>query len=337
MSEAFLHVANGHSTTGTIREAGIPGLLSIWADPLHEGPVPGDVSDEELIDVRARHLASELSPGPSATDIAHELRQWRAAIEDDDGYGELVLWFEHDLFDQLNLIQALDWIGRRRPLAKPVSLICIDSFPGHPQFKGLGELTASRAGVALSARKRDQRCAIRSGRAGVAGVSVARSARARRLRSWRHGRVAVSRAGVDAASRGIPVDARRAVPHRTPALVVAAAGYLDIWKAFVSLHEDETAFYIADGSFWAIAEALAAAQPPLASIEITSREPGRLPSGTMALTDIGRSILGGHADRVSECGFDRWFGGVHLTTPGRIARWDHAQGRIVAAEEIGRR
>ena len=57
MSEAFLHVANGHSTTGTIREAGIPGLLSIWADPLHEGPVPGDISDEELIDVRASHLA----------------------------------------------------------------------------------------------------------------------------------------------------------------------------------------------------------------------------------------------------------------------------------------
>ena len=111
MSEAFLHVANGHSTTGTIREAGIPGLLSIWADPLHEGPVPGDISDEELIDVRARHLASELLPGPSATDIAHELRQWRAEIEDDDAYDELVLWFEHDLFDQLNLIQAprLDW------------------------------------------------------------------------------------------------------------------------------------------------------------------------------------------------------------------------------------
>src|SRR5206468_6691295 len=43
----FLHVANGTSTTGTIEAAGIPGAVSIWADPLYEGPVPGGVSDAE--------------------------------------------------------------------------------------------------------------------------------------------------------------------------------------------------------------------------------------------------------------------------------------------------
>ena len=49
----FLHVANGSSTTRTIAEAGIPGLLSIWADPLHDGPVPGGLTDEALLEVRA--------------------------------------------------------------------------------------------------------------------------------------------------------------------------------------------------------------------------------------------------------------------------------------------
>ena len=337
MSEAFLHVANGHSTTRTIGEAGIPGLLSIWADPLHEGPVPGDASDEELIDIRARHLASDLPPGSSAADVAQELRQWRSVIDDDDAYGELVLWFEHDLFDQLNLIQALDWIGRRRPLGKPVSLICIDRFPGRPNFKGLGELTVPELASLFPARE------------AITDAQFDLGARA-----WRAFRSS-DPLELDAFVRGDTA----ALPYLAPALMrhleeypwtrdglsrterrllsLLQQGAVDIWKAFVALHEDETVFYIADGSFWTIAEALGAAQPSLASIEITSRESDRLPSGTIAFTDIGRSILGGHADRVTECGFDRWLGGVHLTTPGPVARWDHAQGRIVAAEELGAR
>ena len=54
----FLHVANGTSTTMTIEAARIPGAVSIWADPLHDGPVPGNLTDEELLEVRARHLAA---------------------------------------------------------------------------------------------------------------------------------------------------------------------------------------------------------------------------------------------------------------------------------------
>ena len=52
----FLHVANGTSTTRLIEAAGIPGTCSIWADPLHEGPVPGGLTDAELLDVRMRYL-----------------------------------------------------------------------------------------------------------------------------------------------------------------------------------------------------------------------------------------------------------------------------------------
>src|SRR5919109_1375182 len=122
----FLHVANGTSTTMTIEAAGIPGRCSIWADPLYEGPVPGGLSDLELLDVRIRYLA-----GPTV-DPANDMREWRNVISRHDSYDELILWFEHDLFDQLNLIQLLTWIRDRLPATKPVSLICIGAFPGRP-------------------------------------------------------------------------------------------------------------------------------------------------------------------------------------------------------------
>ena len=51
----FLHVANGTCTTRLIQAAGIPGALSIWADPLYDGPVPGGLTDEELLEVRVRY------------------------------------------------------------------------------------------------------------------------------------------------------------------------------------------------------------------------------------------------------------------------------------------
>ena len=80
--------------------------------------------------------------------------RWRAVIEHHESYDELILWFEHDLFDQLNLIQLLAWIRERLPAAKVVSLVCIGSFPGHPQFKGLGELTPDELASLLETRQR---------------------------------------------------------------------------------------------------------------------------------------------------------------------------------------
>ena len=88
-----------------------------------------------------------------ARDPVNDMRQWRAAIARHELYDELVLWFEHDLFDQLNLIQLLAWIHARLPEGKPVSLICINAFPGRPHFKGLGELTAEELGPLIGTRQ----------------------------------------------------------------------------------------------------------------------------------------------------------------------------------------
>ena len=145
-----LHVANGHCTTRLIEAAGLPGRTSIWADALHDGPVP-DVSDEELIRIRAAFIADGLDV--SAEEVEADLKQWRDVVDDDDGYDELVLWFEHDVFDQLNLIQLLTRVGRDRPIRKPVSLISIDRYPGHPHFKGLGELSPADIATLYDTRR----------------------------------------------------------------------------------------------------------------------------------------------------------------------------------------
>jgi hypothetical protein len=318
----FLHVANGTSTTGTIHEAGIPGSSSIWADPLHDGPVPGLLSDEELLDVRARYLASGAdSDGDPAETIA-ELRSWREVIDDHQSYDELVLWYEHDLFDQLNLIQLLSRIGRDPRVSGKARLICVGSFPGHPRFKGLGELTPDELGSLFETRQP------------VDGAQYDLAARA-----WEAFRAADPRplaALLDTDTSALPFLAAalgrqledypwtRDGLSRTERRVMTLAqqGPIEIWAAFPRMHDDETAFYIADQSFWEIVKALESATEPLVRVDVTSEVPDHLPRGTIALTDTGREILEGRIDRIERCGFDRWLGGVHLSASAPVWRWD---------------
>ena len=105
----------------------------VWCDPLNEGPVPGGISEDELVRVRAGFLAP-LTPH-DVDDVAADLHGWHIAVDDSNAYDELVLWFEHDLFDQLNLIQLLTHLAGRGSMAKPVTLVCIDRYPGHDNFK----------------------------------------------------------------------------------------------------------------------------------------------------------------------------------------------------------
>ena len=58
--------------------------------------------------------------------------------------GEYVLWFEADLYDQLQIIQILARLADLGVPAQRITLICIGEHPGIARFGGLGELTAEQ-------------------------------------------------------------------------------------------------------------------------------------------------------------------------------------------------
>ena len=53
----MLHVTNGDTAAGLMREAGVAGEILPWRDVLHEGPVPAGLPLAALSDVRARFIA----------------------------------------------------------------------------------------------------------------------------------------------------------------------------------------------------------------------------------------------------------------------------------------
>lgn len=322
-----LHVANGHSTTRLIEAAGIGGRTMVWCDPLCEGPVP-DVPDEELLGIRARFHAS--SPDHVDT-VAADFTGWRAAVDDFRSYDELVLWFEHDLFDQLNLVQLLTHLGRFGPPAKPLTLVSIDSHPGHPKFMGLGELSLAEIGslfetrLPVSAKQLalapDAWDAFRSPdptaiehflKTDTTPLPFLAAALKRHLEEF------------PSHSNGLSRSERRL-------LTLAAEAPVDVHRAFARMHEGETAYHITDSSFWERATELANTSPPLLTLIFAAGGTEALPRGTISLTQAGRDVLGGTLDRVRLCGIDRWMGGTHLTGHGPIWRWHGRAGTLVSA------
>jgi hypothetical protein len=319
------HVANGGATTTIIRQAGIEGDLSIWADPLYEGPVPAGLSDRELRQIRARFLA-----GPDNYDeTLAGLEGWVALLDRHSADDELILWFEHDLFDQLNLIQILDRLASSRPFASRVSLICINAFPGRPSFKGLGELTPGELASLLGTR---QPVTDRQ-------YEVARLA-------WTAFRADDPRAVEDVTAKDLsalpflgnalrrhleefPSTLNGLSRSETRLLKIVSRAPVQTWTAFPRMHEGETSFYITDRSLWSLITGLASLEPALLAIEGDAPGSEALPRQMVGITPSGRDVLDGSVDRVRTYGIDRWLGGVHLEGNGPVWRWNSTTGRVV--------
>jgi len=125
-----LHVTNGESVGSTLRATSLGGVVIAWQDVLHEGPL-ADVPAEEFRRLRAGFLADQ-GWGDAAA-IAGEMRRRDDLLERALANGHPVaLWFEHDLFDQLQLLQVLAVVPEG---ARTVELIQADG--------NLGALTAA--------------------------------------------------------------------------------------------------------------------------------------------------------------------------------------------------
>jgi len=310
-STRFLHVANGRSVTMTLEAAGVPGASSIWADPLYEGPVPAGLSDGELVEVRTRYLAMQ-----------DDLRAWRAPIERHELYDELILWFEHDVFDQLNLIQLLTWIRDHVPATKPVSLICIASFPGRPDFKGLGELTPDELASLFETRQAiDSRQYELAQRAWQAFRSPTPEA-LDELRSADTSALPYLAAAITRFLQEYPWSTDGLSRTERHLLELANGDGIALRNAFPRMYEGESVYHLGGETLATLAESLSRTSPPLLTLDSPATPTAYDLRGVVRLTDVGQSVLSGQQDRVEVCGIDRWLGGVHLQNGSRIWRWD---------------
>jgi hypothetical protein len=320
---AALHVSNGDATD--LPGTGLASRVLYWQDTLHEGPVPA-VPPAQLRRIRAEFLA-RASADDRSDDVFAERDRTLAAARD----GEYVLWFEADLYDQLQIIQILARLTDLGVPAERVTLICIGEHAGIARFGGLGELTAEqlRALPATDACARLTRAAMQLAvrawdvfRAptpdGLAAVAATRSGELRFLGE-----------AFDRLSREYPATRDGLSLAERRLLAAVADGAADAGAAFVRAAARETRPYLGDTWCFAMIDRMVRASVPLLHAVPSDRPVGR--GSSLRLTDAGGRVLAGDADHVVLNGIDRWIGGVHLHGPDARWRWDDGTESLVHA------
>jgi hypothetical protein len=316
-----LHVTNGDHAGDKLRRF-VDGAVTITADPLHEGPAP-PVDGDVWYDVRARFLSNG---DASFEEIKAQLAEWDRAIVDGARSGGVVLWFEHDLFDQLQLVRTLDLIGGLEPAAlrSRVSLICIDRFPGVERFIGLGQLTVEQLATLVGTER-----------------PVTPEQYALASKTWKAFRSPDPRALFDIAVglerdttleflqdallrlfAEYPSTSNGLTQTAQLALETLTRGPMTCGALFAAAQSREDRPFLGDTIFFDTLRALGAVRVPLVSLSSSAAELD-LRSHLVAITDAGRDVAAGRSDHVALNGIDLWRGGVHLAgTDSSPWRWD---------------
>ena len=310
----MLIVTNGDSAVAALRKAGIPGHIFPWRDVLHEGPVIGD-SLEAVSEIRAKFIAGR-GWGSQAL-VADDFKRRDDKLRSARHHDELVVWLEHDLYDQLQLFQILDWLDRNPFEDNAVSLICHDAF--------------------ITNHGADQLAGRFADRDSVTGAQLALGRRA-----W-----SAFTAPTPEPWEALLHSDTNPLPFLGPALerllqelpgpeglsrterqilTAVEQGHITPGSLFRATQGMEDAAFMGDASFWDALAGLIQGAAPLLAAEAEFRlpsgpkpEPGFLRQ-PLDFTTVGREVLAGGLDWLTLQPLDKWLGGIHLGPS--VWRWD---------------
>ncbi len=323
----MLHLTNGdHAATG-IAAAGIDGVIVSWKDVLHEGPVPGGSDLDELRRIRAHFIADQ---GWGVFDkVLTELADRDLALRGYRRHDEVILWFEHDLYDQLQLLQILDWFSTREQAIGSVSLVSANDYLGPMEKRRLRELFAGREKVsdaqldvarrAWGAFRAPEPTALeRVLEKDLAPLPFLESALRRQLEEFPDTRNGLSRS-------------------ERQVLEAFTGGACTLAEAFPAAHhEREDPVFLGDTVFLSYLLRLSRGAEPLIVLE----EGGPLTALAVGsdlkavwrrralLTEAGAAVLAGRRDWLQLQPIDRWLGGVHLRRGAPVWRWNARRQRL---------
>ena len=315
-----LNITNGDTAAGTLNEAGIEGKIISWRDVLHEGPVDASLSLEELSKQRARFISER-----RWDDFAHvsgDFAERDRVIQHLDYFDEIVLWFEDDLYDQLQLIQLLDFLGRSPAHKnKTLSLIQVDGYIPPLSAAKLKDLDAKRSRVTAEQ------------------FDLARGA----WRAFGSGDPSSIAALLEEKTSALPYLAPALRRHleefpavgtglsrsEREALTAIDKGHTTPVAAFLEVAKLQESIFLGDIVFYSYLERLSGSKNPLVTwadgtsvVSPSSQKSREFVDGELKLTPLGRDVLAAKRDWQTINAESRWLGGVEILPGGECWRWD---------------
>jgi hypothetical protein len=310
-----LNITNGDGAGEVIKASVLPGDVLPWRDPMHHGPFPANATLDDLRTIRAHHLAGH---GLDQIEVERDFQLRDESLRSANSYDRVILWFEHDLLDQLQILQLLDFFSTYDLKETELELICINSFPGFENFRGVGELTPTQMASLLP-----QSISVTSEMKALAraGWASFQSNNPRHLLEFQNKDLQCLpflRPALLRHFEEYPSSSDGLTRTEGQLLSLVAEGIQNPNELFRRNMELETALFIGDWSTYAVIQRLCRAKllvcdpAPFWYFAVSAEERQAFKDQRLIITAKGRAILGGDCDPANTIERDQWLGGVHI-------------------------
>lgn len=116
-----LHITNGDSFTQKLKTLKLKGDIITWREMLCEGKTETNVGSESFWKTRFDFLHKNYKVSKSWF-VEKTLKEYRSLCNHKQ-QDQIILWFEYDLFCQINMLAVLSWLKKHRRYAE-IYLVC---------------------------------------------------------------------------------------------------------------------------------------------------------------------------------------------------------------------
>ena len=333
----MLHIHNGDSAAGTAKKSDIPGEHLAWREALVCGPAPGDLSQDEFRQMRAQHLSDAY--GANLDKTVQELRAQEETLARFSDHEEVVLWFEPDLFGQVQLIYLLDWFAHKELGQTRLTLICINEFPGIEGFRGFGELNEEQLAALFPQRQEVTQPQLDLGSKAWQAYSSAQAGGLIVLLNSDTSALPFLKDALSKHLQRFPSTGNGLGRVERVGLDLVAKGFCNFKSLFPAFARREPEYGFGDAQFYFELKRLAAATIPALTLTVPDRraatDQAQMLLSSFEITEYGKAVLVGEEDFVRSNGIDHWLGGVHLVGSEAAWRWDEGRKSCSSACESG--
>ena len=135
-----LHVLNGDSTAKILENSEIKGAIVVWRELLCDGPLHKNVGSDEFWLNRYTFFENEL--GVERLEYFDKTIKEIVKLEDVSAYNEVVLWFEFDLFCQVNLLALCAYLLENYVKKVNYYLVCTENENGKKELQSLSNYSS---------------------------------------------------------------------------------------------------------------------------------------------------------------------------------------------------
>ncbi len=137
-----LHILNGDSTAEFFSKANVQGDIIVWREMLCDGNLHKDVGSDEFWKKRYAYFEEEI--GITRLEYYDKTIKELIKIEEVSKYNEVVLWFEYDLFCQVNLMALCVYLLKHFRKDINYCLVCTGYEKGKPHLQTLSDYSSDK-------------------------------------------------------------------------------------------------------------------------------------------------------------------------------------------------